>query len=36
MTSSRPRAQGAQHLLAVGSLDDGGFIVPHTLPYSRP
>jgi Lanthionine synthetase C-like protein len=25
---------GAQHLLAVGSLDDGGFIVPHTLPYS--
>ncbi len=26
--------QGAQHLLAVGSLDDGGFIVPHTLPYS--
>ncbi len=26
--------QGAQHLLAVGSLDDDGFIVPHTLPYS--
>ena len=26
--------QGAQHLLAVGSLDDGGFVVPHTLPYS--
>ena len=25
---------GAQHLLAVGSLDDGGLIVPHTLPYS--
>ena len=25
---------GAQHLLAAGSLDDGGFIVPHTLPYS--
>jgi hypothetical protein len=25
---------GAQHLLAVGSLDDGGFIIPHTLPYS--
>jgi lantibiotic modifying enzyme len=23
---------GAQHLLAVGSLDDGGFIVPHTIP----
>ncbi|MFZ0161810.1 MAG: lanthionine synthetase LanC family protein [Kineosporiaceae bacterium] len=26
--------QGAAHLLAIGSLDDGGFIVPHTLPYS--
>jgi len=26
--------QGAQHLLAVGSLDRSGFIVPHTLPYS--
>src|SRR4249919_325606 len=26
---------GAQHLLAVGSLDDGGFIVPHTIPPSR-
>ena len=26
--------RGAQHLLAVGSLDDGGFIVAHTLPYS--
>jgi lantibiotic modifying enzyme len=25
---------GAQHLLAVGSLDEDGFIVPHTLPYS--
>ena len=24
--------QGAQHLLAVGSLDDHGFIVPHTIP----
>jgi lantibiotic modifying enzyme len=24
--------QGAQHLLAVGSLDDGGFVVPHTIP----
>jgi lantibiotic modifying enzyme len=23
---------GAQHLLAVGSLDDDGFIVPHTIP----
>lgn len=27
-------AQGAQHLIAVGSLDDSGFVVPHTLPYS--
>ena len=27
-------AQGARHLLAVGSLDQNGFIVPHTLPYS--
>jgi lantibiotic modifying enzyme len=26
--------QGAQHLLAVGSLDDGGFILPHTIPPS--
>ena len=26
--------RGAQHLLAVGSLDDDGFVVPHTLPYS--
>ena len=24
--------QGARHLLAVGSLADGGFIVPHTIP----
>jgi lantibiotic modifying enzyme len=24
--------EGARHLLAVGSLDDGGFIVPHTIP----
>ena len=24
--------QGAQHLLAVGSLDDDGFVVPHTIP----
>jgi hypothetical protein len=24
--------QGARHLLAVGSLDDDGFIVPHTIP----
>jgi hypothetical protein len=27
-------ARGAQHLLAVGTLDEDGFIVPHTLPYS--
>ena len=26
--------KGAQHLLAVGSLDDDGFIVPHTIPPS--
>ncbi len=26
--------RGAQHLLAVGSLADGGFIVPHTIPPS--
>ena len=26
--------EGAQHLLAVGSLDDGGFVVPHTIPPS--
>jgi lantibiotic modifying enzyme len=26
--------QGAQHLLDVGSLADGGFIVPHTIPPS--
>jgi hypothetical protein len=26
--------QGAQHLLAVGSLDHDGFIVPHTIPPS--
>ncbi|BCJ34084.1 hypothetical protein Athai_15870 [Actinocatenispora thailandica] len=26
--------RGARHLLAVGSLADGGFVVPHTLPYS--
>jgi Lanthionine synthetase C-like protein len=25
---------GARHLLAVGSLDDGGFVVPHTIPPS--
>ena len=26
--------RGAQHLLAVGSLDGDGFVVPHTLPHS--
>jgi hypothetical protein len=26
--------QGARHLLAVGSLDDDGFVVPHTIPPS--
>jgi hypothetical protein len=26
---------GAQYLLAVGSLADGGFIVPHTIPPAR-
>jgi hypothetical protein len=26
--------QGAQHMLSVGWLDDGGFVIPHTLPYS--
>ncbi len=25
---------GAQHLLSVGSLADGGFVVPHTIPPS--
>jgi hypothetical protein len=25
---------GARHLLAVGSLDGGGFVVPHTIPPS--
>ena len=29
-------AQGARHLLAVGSLEDGGFIIPRTLPDTRP
>ena len=28
--------QGAQHLLAAGSLDDGGFVLPRTVPHSRP
>ncbi|HEX4059481.1 MAG TPA: lanthionine synthetase LanC family protein [Streptosporangiaceae bacterium] len=27
--------QGARHLLAVGLLDDGGFVIPHTIPPSR-
>jgi lantibiotic modifying enzyme len=27
--------QGADHLLSVGSLEDGGFIVEHTFPRSR-
>ena len=26
--------QGARHLLAVGSLEGGGFVVPHTIPTS--
>jgi lantibiotic modifying enzyme len=26
--------RGAAHLLAVGTLDENGFIIPHTLPYS--
>ena len=30
----RGRRAGAAHLLAVGRLDEDGFIVPHTLPYS--
>ncbi len=29
-------AQGARHLLAVGSLEDDGFMVRRTLPDSRP
>jgi lantibiotic modifying enzyme len=28
--------QGAQHLLAAGSLDDSGFVLPRTVPHSRP
>jgi hypothetical protein len=27
--------QGARHLLAVGSLDDEGFVIPHTIPPSQ-
>jgi hypothetical protein len=26
---------GAQHLLTVGSLDGGGFVVPHTIPPAK-
>ncbi|MET7394042.1 lanthionine synthetase LanC family protein [Dactylosporangium sp. NPDC005572] len=26
--------RGAEHLFTVGDLSDGGFVVPHTLPYS--
>ena len=33
-TSSTPPVRGAQHLLAVGSLDDDGFVIPHTIPPS--
>lgn len=28
-------AAGAAHLLTLGSLDDDGFVVPHTIPPSR-
>jgi Lanthionine synthetase C-like protein len=27
--------RGAEHLLSVAWLDDDGFVVPHTLPYSQ-
>lgn len=27
--------QGARHVLSVGSLDDDGFVVPHTIPPSK-
>src|SRR5215218_711516 len=27
--------EGAQHVLAVGTLDDDGFVVPHTIPTSK-
>lgn len=26
---------GAEHLLTIGQLDDGGFVIPHTIPPSR-
>ena len=37
MAADRPdfvaaASQGATHLLSVGSLDDDGFVVPHTIP----
>jgi lantibiotic modifying enzyme len=31
----RAACLGAQHLLTIGMLDDGGFIIPHTIPPSR-
>ena len=31
----RAACRGAQHLLTLGLLDDGGFIIPHTIPPSR-
>jgi hypothetical protein len=27
--------RGARHMLSVAWLDDGGFVIPHTLPYSQ-
>lgn len=27
--------QGAEHVLSVGQLNDGGFVVPHTVPPSK-
>jgi hypothetical protein len=31
----RTAVLGAQHLLAIGSMDHGGFVVPHTIPPSK-
>ena len=31
----RSASLGAQHLMTVGMLDDGGFVIPHTIPPSR-
>jgi hypothetical protein len=31
----RAAQMGAQHLLTIGMLDDGGFVIPHTIPPSR-